>query len=341
MTVADGAANDGATGEGDNVQPDIEIVYGGSSDDRLSGPDGGGELWGRAGNDQLFGGNSDDLLEGEDGDDRLEGGYRGDALNGGTGVDTVDYSWHSVTDTSTGEVFGVSSTPNGVADDGNFTVDEGNAGTDNVGADVENVLGSDGPRLPRGNARHQPPARRGTQRQPRRQGRRRRPRRGYGRATRSTAARARTCCAAATRPTPSSGNAGDDTMDGGTGGDIAQRSGGIDTITYAGRAVAVATTLDELRNDGADPNGNGISTGAEEGDLDRSVENVTGGDAGDILRAPDANAIVNVLRGGIGNDTLSVREGTATLDSLFCGPGTDSFAKDPADLQNLCETALP
>ena len=68
---------------------------------------------------------------------------------------------------------------------------------------------------------------------------------------------------------------------------------------------------------------------------------MTGGDAGDILRAPDADAIVNVLRGGIGNDTLSAREGTATLDSLFCGPGTDSFAKDPADLQNLCETALP
>ena len=145
VTVADGAANDGATGEGDNVQPDNEIVFGGSGDDRLYGPDGSGELWGRDGADQLFGGNSDDRLEGEGGNDRLEGGYRGDVLNGGDGVDTVDYSWHSVTDTGTGEVFGVSSTPNGIADDGNFSVDEGLAGTDNVGADVENVFGSDGP----------------------------------------------------------------------------------------------------------------------------------------------------------------------------------------------------
>ena len=340
VTVADGAANDGAAGEGDNVQPDNEIVFGGSGDDRLYGPDGSGELWGRDGADQLFGGNSDDRLEGEGGDDRLEGGYRGDVLNGGGGVDTVDYSWHSVTDPDTGEVFGVSSTPNGIADDGNFSVDEGLAGTDNVGADVENVSGSDGPDYIEGTAD----------------------------ANRLRGAGNDDHLLGMGGSDLLEGETGGDELEGGTeadvlrGGDQADRltggseddvlDGGTDADTLIGQAAStrsptptaaapVAVTLDGLRNDGADPNSNGVSSVAEEHDLDRTVENAIGGDAGDILRAPLADGVVNVLRGVLGNDTLNAREGTGTVDSLLCGPGADGFAKDPADLQVGCETALP
>ncbi len=235
---------------------------------------------------------------------------------------------------------GVSSTPNGVADDGNFLVDEGNTGTDNVGADVENVLGSDGPDYIEGtpdvNRLH-----------------------GAGHDDHLLGMGAADVLDGDSGNDELEGAAdadvlrggdqtdrllagpGDDSLDGGTGPDTLNGMLGIDTITYATRTAPVAATLDEIRNDGADPNTNGISTAGEEGDLDRGVENVTGGDAGDILRAPAADAVANILRGALGNDTLTAREGTATLDSLFCGPGTDSFAKDPADIQNLCETALP
>ena len=76
--------------------------------------------------------------------------------------------------------------------------------------------------------------------------------------------------------------------------------------------------------------------------MDRRVENASGGDGNDILRAPLANGVVNVLRGFDGDDTLNAREGTATVDSLLCGPGAgDRFAKDPADTQGACEVSLP
>ena len=101
-------------------------------------------------------------------------------------------------------------------------------------------------------------------------------------------------------------------------------------------------TRDRKRNDGADADQNGKSTTAEEGDVDRDVENATGGSSNDILRAMAANSVVNLLRGLDGDDTLRAREGTATVDSLICGTGTaDRVAKDPSDTQVGCEVALP
>ena len=251
-------------------------------------------------------------------------------LNGGNGVDTVDYSWHSITDTGTGEVFGVSSTPNGIADDGNFSVDEGLTGTDNVGADVENVFGSDGPDYIEGTA----DANR---------------LRGAGSDDHLLGMGANDVLEGETggdeleggteadilrggdQADRLTGGSEDDLLDGGTDADTLIGQAGIDTITYADRGAAVAVTLDGLRNDGADPNADGSSSVLEEHDLDRTAENVTAGDGNDILRAPVADGIVNVLRGGLGNDTLNAREGTGTVDSLICGAGADGFAKDPAD----------
>ncbi len=63
--------NDGAAGEGDNVQDDVEIVEGGRGDDTLG--------------TSPFGG----LADGGRGDDRLVGGPGRDVLIGGPGVDTL------------------------------------------------------------------------------------------------------------------------------------------------------------------------------------------------------------------------------------------------------------
>jgi Ca2+-binding RTX toxin-like protein len=132
ITVGDGNANDGETGEGDDVQSTIENVIGTSADDDISaaadtvdvshtftGGDGddtltggnsgdilnGGKgndtldggagddtLNGNDGNDSLIGGSGIDILNGNDGDDNLQGGIGNDTLNGGKGSDTADYS---------------------------------------------------------------------------------------------------------------------------------------------------------------------------------------------------------------------------------------------------------
>jgi Ca2+-binding RTX toxin-like protein len=138
------------------------------------------------------------------------------------------------------------------------------------------------------------------------------------------------------------GDAGNDTLNGRLGGDELNGQDGVDTITYADRTAPVAVTLDGARSDGADPDGNGTSTAAEEGDRDRNVENAEGGTGNDIMRASIANAVANVLRGLAGDDTLNTRDGTATVDTVDCGGGAaDRFAKDASDAQAGCEIALP
>lgn len=65
----DGAANDGADGEGDNVSDDVEVVVGGSAGDVLGGSDGRERLRGGDGGDAIDGGDAADTLDGEGGDD--------------------------------------------------------------------------------------------------------------------------------------------------------------------------------------------------------------------------------------------------------------------------------
>jgi hypothetical protein len=70
----DNVADDGAAGEGDNVRSDLEIVYGGSDDDRLVGSSGANHLYGGSGIDVL------------------DGGFGTDYLDGGPGIDTTTYA---------------------------------------------------------------------------------------------------------------------------------------------------------------------------------------------------------------------------------------------------------
>jgi Ca2+-binding RTX toxin-like protein len=162
----DGAANDGALGEGDNVGTDIERVHGGSGDDRIvaqaglvtnalygyrgndtlvgggagdsldggqgsdsiSGGAGLDELRGQAGNDSLEGGAAKDGLDGGLDDDLLQGGPGRDQMIGGNGIDRVSYAASPA---------GVAADPDGEKGD------DGAAGEyDGIGEDVEEIVGS-------------------------------------------------------------------------------------------------------------------------------------------------------------------------------------------------------
>jgi Ca2+-binding RTX toxin-like protein len=117
----DGNADDGESGEADNVDPSVYFVVGGSGNDDITagsadGGDGNDKLTGTGTNCGLFGGNGNDLLiaqgndcglfgdqnddrlvggpgfdylEGDAGNDTLSGGAKGDSLVGGLGADTL------------------------------------------------------------------------------------------------------------------------------------------------------------------------------------------------------------------------------------------------------------
>jgi len=92
----DEVANDGATGEGDNVHGDFETVAAGPGNDTLIGNTGPNTLDGGAGNDGLNGGSGNDALFGGPGDDTISARDGVQDLvdcgpDGGTAtVDTID-----------------------------------------------------------------------------------------------------------------------------------------------------------------------------------------------------------------------------------------------------------
>jgi Ca2+-binding RTX toxin-like protein len=86
---ADGIADDGEAGEGDNVGTDVENLTGGDGDDVLRGNDGPNTLRGGNGADQLVGLAGGDELLGGNGADSLDGGEGRDAFDGGPGADVL------------------------------------------------------------------------------------------------------------------------------------------------------------------------------------------------------------------------------------------------------------
>ncbi|MCA3015308.1 MAG: hypothetical protein INH41_23215 [Myxococcaceae bacterium] len=81
LTVTlDGMANDGAAGEADDVEADVERVDGGSGNDALTGNGSANELNGNGGNDTLTGLDGRDVLSGGAGNDTLLGGDGDDIL---------------------------------------------------------------------------------------------------------------------------------------------------------------------------------------------------------------------------------------------------------------------
>ncbi|MCB9371582.1 MAG: hypothetical protein H6518_02240 [Microthrixaceae bacterium] len=87
----DGAANDGAAGEGDNIGPDgsVENIKGGIRNDVITGSSAANKLFGREGNDTINGRGGNDKIVGDSGNDTVNGAGGLDTVDGGFGRDTV------------------------------------------------------------------------------------------------------------------------------------------------------------------------------------------------------------------------------------------------------------
>ena len=89
VTIGDGP-NDGAAGEGDDVQGDVENLSGGKGDDTLIGNDASNDIRANGGNDRLVGGLGRDWLISGDGDDSIDSvDDRDDAIHCGNGIDSL------------------------------------------------------------------------------------------------------------------------------------------------------------------------------------------------------------------------------------------------------------
>jgi len=124
----DGVANDGLSGEDDNVSTGVEGVWGGSGNDSLTGNanknfligfggddsvsglgaadglnggDGNDHLLGGGGADTFYAGAGDDTLSGGGGDDELSGDLGNNHLSGGAGDDTLYSDFTASVDTDT------------------------------------------------------------------------------------------------------------------------------------------------------------------------------------------------------------------------------------------------
>ncbi len=85
-----GQADDGQTGEGDNVNNQFILVQTGNGDDTVVGSGGGVSYYTASGNDSIAAGGGGDQVNAGEGDDSVDGGDGPDQLNGGPGDDTVD-----------------------------------------------------------------------------------------------------------------------------------------------------------------------------------------------------------------------------------------------------------
>ncbi len=292
VTVTVGAtANDGIASEADDVQNDVEVVYGGTANDSLTaasgvaatfygglgndtliGDTGNDVLNGGGGNDTLRGKAGNDVLNGDDGDDTFDeetATNGGDTFNGGAGVDTVDYSARTAALT--------------VTMDGAAANDGETGELDNVKADCENLKGGTAADNLTGN----------------------------------------------TSNNKIKGGLGNDTMNGGLGDDIfdmgavtdgddtVSGGAGIDTMDYSARVAALTIVLDGTT-------ASGLS--GESDILGTDLENIFGGSAIDTLTG---NASGNEIVGGAGVDTISGLGGDDTIegglgdDVIDCGAGFD------------------
>jgi Ca2+-binding RTX toxin-like protein len=86
---ADGTARSGAVNERDQINTDVEVIFGGSGADVLLGSGRNDILNGGPGNDSLWGFDGNDALHGDTGNDVLVGGEDADFINGGAGADVL------------------------------------------------------------------------------------------------------------------------------------------------------------------------------------------------------------------------------------------------------------
>jgi Ca2+-binding RTX toxin-like protein len=68
----------------------VEVLYGGSGNDRITGNSQPNQIHGMGGNDTILSGDGNDLVSGDDGSDSLAGGDGSDNIHGGAGRDAID-----------------------------------------------------------------------------------------------------------------------------------------------------------------------------------------------------------------------------------------------------------
>jgi Ca2+-binding RTX toxin-like protein len=138
-------ADDGTGAEGDTVNDDVEIVFGGKASDTISAvyaicSDQATSatvkctLKGNEGDDTLVGSSHNDAIDGGTGNDTLTGGLGDDTLVGGAGIDTVSYADRTLqvkVSLNAANLWAVGQ--NGAAGE-----------LDSIAADIENLTGGDG-----------------------------------------------------------------------------------------------------------------------------------------------------------------------------------------------------
>ena len=329
----DDAANDGATGEGDDIPNGVEVVrgglggdaivggleantfYGGLGADTLLGRGGGDTLYGDDGDDAVLGSSGNDTLHGGGGNDSVAGGEGDDRLLGGTGNDTLIGGLGD--DDEFGEAGDDRFLQGDTASANGSDLLVGGANTDTVtysgrsGGVTVDIDGQfdDGQPLEQDNVSRDIEKVEGTAHADR--------------------------LAGNELANSLNGLGGNDTFvesAAASGADTYLGGSGVDIVTYAARTGAVRADLDNVADDGA--------TG--EGDNVRSdVEHLYGGAGSDVLTGSSAaNRIVggagndtitgstgaDYLDGGIGNDTLHAKDGVR--DSVVGGSGTDRARRD-------------
>jgi Ca2+-binding RTX toxin-like protein len=140
-TALNSDANDGLSGENDDVRVDVENITGGTANDILTGSNQPNLINGGGGDDNISGGiggtctgtgSDTDSLNGGDGNDTFQMGFAAncsDLLDGGAGSDYANYEMRTAA---------LTIDIDGAADDGE------SAEADNVKATVEGVLGGEG-----------------------------------------------------------------------------------------------------------------------------------------------------------------------------------------------------
>ncbi|MEM7470504.1 MAG: calcium-binding protein [Pseudomonadota bacterium] len=303
LFVAGGGEDEIDGGLGENDLVDYQLSGSGVNVDLLGGGGVGGDaegdsytgLEGVIGSnfaDIIDGDSSDNNLQGLDGDDRLDGRNGDDSLAGGAGYDTLFGGLGDDT---------LSGGDDADLMDGGIGADslDGGAGDDTLiaGSDDDVAIGGDGQDEIQG---------------------------GAGSDTLDGGADEDSLFGGADSDSLTGGSGddslagddgddtligglGSDTLTGGDGADQIEGGDGVDTADYSGSTAGVSVDL-EL----------GIAAGGDaEGDTLSSIENLTGSDEDDVLRANDD---ANTLEGGAGDDIL---EGRGGADSLVGGSGTD------------------
>jgi Ca2+-binding RTX toxin-like protein len=310
----DNTANDGLSGEADNVRTDVENVRGSSGNDRITGSIENNVLSGGPGNDTLIGGNGDDTLNGDAGDDIFMAATSTDGADifaGGAGTDTVNTSSRSADQTITLD---------GRANDGL------SGENDNFRTDIENVVGGAGADTITGGS--------GANRID-----------GRGGADTLNGGAGNDTLIGGLGADTLNGDAGNDTFVSTSTDGADTISGGIgtDTVDYSARTASVTVTLDTTADDG----------GAGEGDrVNDDVENILTGSGNDVITGSSANNTISsgggadtinggggndTISGGTGNDTINGGDGDDTIDgqagtdTIDCEAGQGDICSDPAD----------